>query len=142
MRVDHDGYGSTTLDIGSHPDFQTRHEVEQYALDEFVKRFKLPLPDLIKLDTQGGERAILSRSQTSLEHASVVFTEAWFLRGYGPETPLITEIIDILDRQNYQLVELGHRFYHEDHRLYSCDAYFFTKSLLDRIATKLPKESW
>lgn len=142
MSVHPNGYSSTTLDMGDHPDFQRREYVDQYRLDEYVERLGLPFPELMKLDTQGSELAILSESSRCLEHASLVFVETWFERGYGPETPLITDLYSHLARYGYQLAELGHLFYNETHCLYGCDAFFLKRALLEQVARMMPANKW
>jgi FkbM family methyltransferase len=142
MRLHPDGYSSTTLDMGSHPDYQESCEVTQYRLDEYVRTFKLPLPDILKLDTQGSERAILSQAGTCLTRAKIVFAETWFCRGYGPETPLLSELQQLLDKANYELVELGYRFYDNLHRLYGCDAFFLERTFAKDMAPLMPSGTW
>jgi FkbM family methyltransferase len=142
MCIKSDGYSSTILDVGDHPEFQVRHEVTQWCLDDFVEQHGLALPDFIKLDTQASEVLILSQAARCLDHASFVFAETWFDHGYGPGTPLITELSALLHRHEYQLVELGHMFYDENHRLYGCDAFYLKRSLLYEIAPMLPPDSW
>jgi len=142
MCVHPDGVSSTTLDMGGHPEYQTRRSVPQHTLDQYVHDHGLALPDLIKLDTQGAEAAILSRAERCLQQASVVFAETWFIRGYGPQTPLITELVAALDRHGFELVELGYRFYDGNHRLYGCDAFFLKRSFLERVAPSMPAGPW
>lgn len=142
MCIHQDGYSSTTLDMGAHPEYQTRATVPQYTLDTYVMDGHVPLPDLIKLDTQGAERAILSHSVQCLKHANLVFAETWFYRGYGPQTPVITELGELLELHEFYLAELGYRFYDANHRLYGCDAFFLKRSLLDQVATKMPHGPW
>jgi len=137
-----DGYSSTTLDMGSSPDYQGRCKVRQHRLDEYVEQAQLPLPDILKLDTQGSERAILSQASACLAHASLVFAETWLCRGYGPETPLLTELMELLGEGGYELVEFGYRFYDKCHRLYGCDAFFLKRALAARIAPVMPAGSW
>jgi hypothetical protein len=48
----------------------------------------------------------------------------------------------MLDEHDYELAELGHRFYDDTHRLYGCDAFFLKRSLLRRIASRLPQTHW
>jgi FkbM family methyltransferase len=139
MRILADGYGSSTLDF-EHPEYQQRQIAEQRKLDDFVAQFSLPLPDLIKLDVQGSELAILSQAQGCLNHAELVFAETWFVRDYGGRTPYITEIVELLGEYDYDLAELGHRFYDANHRLYACDAFFLKRSLRKRISPRLPQE--
>jgi FkbM family methyltransferase len=141
MRVHADGYSSTILDVGDNPEFRSE-TVCQYRMDEYVEEFALPLPDLIKLDTQGAERIILSHASRCLEYASVVFAETWLDRRYGPETPLLTEVRELLVGHAYELAEIGHRFYDGDHYLNSCDAFFLKRSLLKSIAPAMPTSSW
>lgn len=142
MRVHSEAFGSTTLEFGEHAEYETRLEVPQFTLDEFMQREGVPLPDILKLDTQGSEHAILSRASLSLEHARVVFAETWFTRGYGPQTPLITELTELLDGHDFQLVELGHRFYDDHHHLYGCDAFYLKRSFLAEVAPVLPDGTW
>ncbi|MGA2771778.1 MAG: FkbM family methyltransferase [Bryobacteraceae bacterium] len=142
MCIHPDGFSSTTLDMGEHPDYQTRQSVPQYTLDQYVADHGLPLPDLIKLDTQGAEWAILSHAERCLEQAALVFAETWFCRGYGPQTPLITELGDLLDRHEFQLAELGYQFYDGNHRLYGCDAFFLKRCFLERVAPAMPSGPW
>ena len=139
MQLHADGVSSTTLDMGEVPGFR-HHELDQRTLDDFVAQYSLPLPDLIKLDVQGSELAILSQAQRCLKHAELVFAETWLVRGYGKQTPYITELIELLDKYDYDLAELGHRFYDANHRLYGCDAFFLKRNLLKRIAARLPQE--
>jgi FkbM family methyltransferase len=142
MRVHEDAYSSTLLDVGAHPEYQHRCDVSEYTLDDYVEKFALPLPDLIKLDTQGSEGAILTNGRRCVEHAQLVFAETWFVRAYGPETPLITELRELLDAHDYELAELGNRFYDQDHRLYSCDAFFLKRSLLSEVRRLMPIGPW
>lgn len=142
MCVHPDGYGSTTLDLGAHPDYQTRMSVRQYTLDQYVHDYRLPPPDLIKIDTQGSELLILNHGALCLKQAALVFAETWFCRGYGPQTPLITELKDLLERHEFVLAELGFRFYHENHQLYGCDAFFLKRPFLEHVAAAMPSGPW
>ncbi len=142
MRVHADGYSSTILDMGAHPEYQQRHTVPQYRLDDYVRKFDLRVPDVIKLDVQGAEMAILKHAPQCLAHAQLVFAETWFERGYGPDTPLVTELRDFLETHGFVLAELGHRFYDQDHRLYGCDAFFLKRPFLEGLRGSLPAGPW
>ncbi len=137
MSLKADGVSSTVFDMGDHPDFAQRQQVLQWRLDDFVERYSLPLPNLIKIDAQAAEFLILSHASRCLANASLVLAETWFDRGYGPGTPLITEISALLDLHAYQLVEIGHLFYDDNHRLYGCDAIYLKRDLLARFAPVL-----
>jgi FkbM family methyltransferase len=142
MTVHRDGWGSTLLDAQANPEYPYKREVTQYTLDDYVEEFALPLPDLIKLDTQGSERAILAHGQHCVEHARIVFAEAWFERGYGPETPLITELYELLRAYDYGLAELGGQLYDQEHVLYNVDALFLKRPLLRELRPFMPAGPW
>ena len=142
MTVHRDGWGSTLLDAQGDPDYLYKREVPQYTLDDYVEKFALPLPDLIKLDTQGSERTILAHGRQCVEHAQLVFAETWFVRGYGPETPLITELYELLRAYDYGLAEIGGGVYDQEHGLYGCDAIFMKRSLLRELRPLMPTGPW
>ena len=142
MRIHEDGYSSTIMNMGEHPEYQQRHNVAGHRLDDFVADRSLPLPDLVKLDVQGAEREILEHASRCLEHAQLVFAETWFVRGYGPDTPLLTELVTLLDKHGFDLAEIGHRFYDSGHRLYGCDAFFLKRTFLRDFAPSLPPTAW
>jgi hypothetical protein len=103
----------------------------------------LPRPDLIKLDTQGAELAILNHGELCLNQAALVFAETWLDRTeYGLQTPLITELKDLLERYGFVLAELGYRFYNEIHHFYCCDAFFLKRSFLEKVAPAMPPGPW
>src|SRR5687767_7622182 len=75
MRVHADGYSSTIFDMGSHPEYQTRQDVDQHTLDGYVQDRHLGSPDILKIDAQGAEGLILSQANTTLKTVSVLFLE-------------------------------------------------------------------
>src|SRR5215813_150309 len=68
MNVHADGYSSTILDMGPHPEFQARRLVDQYTLDGYIQDRRLRCPDILKIDTQGAERLILSQAKATLKN--------------------------------------------------------------------------
>jgi hypothetical protein len=93
---------------------------------------------VIKIDVQGAERLILTGGRQTMATAKVLFLETWLTRGYGPDTPLLTEMIDFLTPAGFTLVDLGEQFRDERHRVYSVDAVFFSDELLRRGISPLP----
>jgi len=142
MSVTPDGVGSTTLDVGVSEYFPTQLEVDEFTLDEYVAAAKLVPPDLLKLDVQGSEMAILSNAPRTLKNTSLIYAETWLQRAYGPDTPLLTELMDELARHGFKLAELLLGFYHPDHELYACDAIFASQAFLDQFASLMPKATW
>lgn len=129
----HDGFGSSILDRGQIPEVKERVRVPLYALDHFVRERGLPSPDVMKLDVQGAERLILTGGSQSLQTTKVLFLETWLTRGYGPDTPLLTEMIDFLGSAGLTLVELGEQFRDEHRRVYSVDAVFFSDKFISSL---------
>ncbi len=128
--VARDVYGSSVLDRGDVPEVQEEIQVPHHRLDDYAARLQLPAPDIIKIDCQGAELRILQGGQKALENASALLLETWLMRCYGPETPLVGDLLDLLQARSFTPVEIGERFYDDGHRLYSIDVFFATEQLL------------
>ena len=124
--VTQDGFGSSMLDRGDIPEVKQRVAMPRARLDDYIAEHTLPLPNVIKVDCQGAERMILDGGSAALEQADVVFLETWFKRGYGPDTPLLGEMVEYLKQRGFLLVETGEKFYGDRGELYSIDAFFFS----------------
>jgi len=130
MFVAQDGYGSSLNDRGDIPEVKARVSVPKRRLDQYVAEQRLPLPQIIKIDSQGAEGVILRGAGDLLKHVQLLFLECWLKRGYGPNTPLLTEITEWLAPIGFSPVEIGECFYDDWHRLYSLDVVFFAESFL------------
>lgn len=135
MFVAQDGWGSSLNDRGDIPEVKERVQVPIFRLDDYASQNGLAPPDVIKIDTQGSEAVILNGAVQALKSAGVLFLETWLVRAYGPNCPLLGEIIEQLRPLGFALVDFGERFYDEKHRLYSVDAQFLAESLLDRLSS-------
>jgi|ERR1035437_123363 FkbM family methyltransferase len=133
MFATHDAWGSSLLDRGEVPEVKERVIVPLHTLDVFVRENNLPLPHVIKLDVQGAERRILSGAQQTIRTADILFLETWLTRGYGPDTPLLTEMVDFLGSAGFALVELGEQFRDRRRRVYSVDAVFFSDRFMSSL---------
>lgn len=135
MLVDKTGFSSMLSSAPGKPAWWTkRSAVPMRRLDDLVEERGLPLPVLMKMDTQGGELRILRGAERSLERCELLLLETWLERQYGPETPLLTELAEWLAPRGFVLFDLGHRFWDpKTHRLYAIDAYFARPSLLERF---------
>ena len=91
MSILRDGYNSSMLEFGDPPELLRRIEVPRLGLDEYISVHGIPAPHVIKIDTQGGEEAILRGAPRSLESAGLLILETWLDRCYGPQTPLLGE---------------------------------------------------
>ena len=130
MFVAVDGFGSSLRDRGEIPEVKARVSVPKYRLDSYVAEKRLPPPDVIKIDSQGYEDVILKGAGDLLKGVKVLLLETWLQRGYGPNTPLLWEIMELLRAQGFSLVRFGECFFDDKHRLYSVDAFFFAESFL------------
>jgi hypothetical protein len=133
MFVAQDGFGSSLRDRGEIPEVKYKVSVAKRRLDEYVAEKGLPSPDIIKIDSQGAEDIILKGAGDLLNRVQILFLECWLVRGYGPGTPLLSEIIDLLSAKGFSLVEFGERFYNGKHRLYSVDGFFFADSFMEQL---------
>ena len=133
MFATHDAWGSSLLDRGEIPEVKERVVVPLHTLDEFVREHSLPLPQVIKLDVQGAERRILSGAQQTIRTADILFMETWLSHEYGPDTPLLTEMIEFLRPAGFTLVELGEQFHGDRFRLHSVDAVFFSDRFISSL---------
>jgi FkbM family methyltransferase len=70
------------------------------TLDKLIKHQSLPLPDVIKLDTQGSEIDIMEGAQKALDHATFVYIEC-SLVDYNKGAPQLTEMISYMKSRDF-----------------------------------------
>jgi FkbM family methyltransferase len=124
MQVFPDGFSSTSLDSGYRPEGSKTVEVETVTLDEIIARCQLPIPQVIKVDTQGGELQVLRGARHTLPQVDVLVLETWLTRGYGKSTPLLQELSDWLEEFNFFIWDLGDGWRDQDGTLVSQDVFF------------------
>lgn len=98
--------------------------IPMYRLDEYVKKYKLPLPELIKIDTQGSEMDIFLSAQTTLATTKAILIETWLTKDYGYHTPLLLDMIDFLAGFGFCLTDFGAEYRDESRQLHTRDALF------------------
>ena len=141
MGVDASGYGASTLVTETDATFTELAEIPMRRLDSLALELGLPRPELLKIDVQGGELAVLRGSGSLLDTVQLIQVETWFLRRYGRGTPLHHEISDYLNAKGFLLVALGDCYYGHVHELYAADAFFARADLLRQLAGRLPEDS-
>ena len=99
--------GSTALDLEHRPPQTRQVSVPMQTLDEVVQEFQLPLPQVIKMDTQGCELGILQGARRTLPRVDLLLLECWLTRAYGKPTPLMLEIAEWLRDMDFYLWDLG-----------------------------------
>ena len=140
MAITPDPRGSTTLDVGLAAGtvyFPQMIEIAQCTIDELVDSDIIPPAQLIKIDAQGSELAILrGGAKTIATYAEVLQLECWLYRNYGPNTPLLGEIIEFLDNLGFGILDLIEPERDESGKLYSLDAIFAKSSILAKASIR------
>lgn len=98
-------------------------------LDDYVRENALPLPDLIKADTQGSELDVLRGGQDCLSHARAVILEAPVVE-YNLGAPSMSDYLRFMDSANFVPVAIT-----EIHLMHAAlvqlDVAFLSKELFD-----------
>ena len=94
-------------------DFAVEREVamSSISLDSFLASEQAPLPDFLKLDTQGSELEILQGASRAVMHASLIEVEAEFIEMYEGQ-PLFKDILEFMTANGFELLYLNRVFGH------------------------------
>jgi FkbM family methyltransferase len=134
MLVTRDGYSSSFLAsapvLGQIAKVSTAVEVPVRLLDGLIRQYALPQPSLIKMDCQGYEACIIRGAPQAVRNADLLFLETWIERGYGPDTPLLSEITAMVGEMGFQLVGYGEHFHAPTEELYAVDAFYASPRLV------------
>lgn len=131
MSVFPSGVGSTTIAIEERPDV-VRVAVPVRALDAVVREFRLPTPQIIKMDVQGAELSVLKGARQLLPAVDVVLAECWLWRGYGENTPLLLEVASWLAGLGFCLWDLGDVYRDPNGILATIDCFFVNTRTMTR----------
>jgi FkbM family methyltransferase len=133
--------GSTALPLGSTPSDARHIEVDMLTIDYVVEEFKLPVPQVIKMDTQGCELSILKGATRSLPEVEVLLLECWLTRAYGESTPLLLEVADWLREFDFHLWDLGNAWRDPAGVLVAQDCLFLNaRSKVSRLQNEIVAE--
>lgn len=105
-------------------------EVETGIIDDFVADQKLDTIDILKMDVQGSELAVLKGAKKALEQnkISIIYTEVYFKPQYVDQ-PLFYDIATFLKSYGYELQDLYDPYYNSSQILWA-DALFVKNNLL------------
>ncbi|REJ56090.1 MAG: FkbM family methyltransferase [Microcystis wesenbergii TW10] len=115
---------SSALDLSDTGLDVTTATVAIATVDEMIASLSLPHPQVIKIDTQGYELSILKGAINTLPRVDILLLECWLYRGYGKNTPLLTEIIGWLQPLGFRLWDIGDTYRGEDDVLATLDCVF------------------
>jgi FkbM family methyltransferase len=133
--------GSTALPLGYTPPDARRVKVDMTTIDDVIEEFQLPVPQVIKMDTQGCELSILKGATRTLPQVDVLLLECWLTRGYGPTTPLLLEVADWLREFDFYLWDLGNPWRDPAGVLVAQDCLFLNaRSKVSRLQEELSAE--
>jgi FkbM family methyltransferase len=77
---------------------------DAFTLDTIVKIKKFPLPDLIKIDTQGCEKDIIEGAQICLRHASRLIVEMQH-ENYNEYAPHVYETLPYIESLGWKCID-------------------------------------
>ena len=103
-------------------------------LDTLVNQNSIPLPDLIKLDIQGGELDALTGATSCLTHCNALVTEVSLVR-YNKGAPLLADVLSWLAQRGLTCVDVCeiHRWKHDC--IFQMDLLFVRESLFARFCS-------
>ena len=111
-------------------DEQESINVQSYTLDQLIAAHQLPIPDFIKLDTQGSELDILLGAESTIDKVSVIHIECPIIE-YNTGAPNIQNYLDYFKSRNFIPVEVTEVHIGEN-TLLQIDILFVRKDIKDK----------
>ena len=118
-------------EISERYDSVTPLSLKSKMLDDFVREECLPLPDLIKIDTQGSELNILRGSRGILSSVKFVVLECPILE-YNLGAPDINQIIVFMENEGFKPYSIA-EFHKNKKILFQLDIIFVAETLIDLL---------
>jgi len=125
--------GSTALVIANNNPDVVQVPAEMWSLNDAMTELSLPNPQIIKMDTQGCELSILKGATKILDKVEVLLLESWLYRGYGVNTPLLSDIMDWLLTYNFRLWDIAGGFRNDEGVLGSIDCIFINVNAFEKL---------
>jgi FkbM family methyltransferase len=101
------------------------------TLDALVREKGLPLPDFLKIDTQGSEIDVMRGAPQCLAHASLVLLECPLMT-YNTGAPTIQDYLDFMKSQGFIPFEMTETHIMQD-RLVQTDLLFLRATVHERL---------
>jgi FkbM family methyltransferase len=99
--ISHRDDSSTFVDVGCDPSQQ--RSVEVLSLDDLLVRYKLPVPELVKIDAEGFDLKVLQGAKTLLGKTEVILLEASVLCPYENS---VAAAIQFMAGHGYRLIDI------------------------------------
>lgn len=103
------------------------HKLDTITLDELVKTNKFPLPDFLKIDTQGSELDIFQGAKETIANCAIIMCEMPVVE-YNINAPAFNEYIKALADMNFVPIGLNEAHYSKN-VLIQVDVIFMRKDL-------------
>ena len=107
------------------------------TLDSIIKRQNLPLPDFIKIDTQGSELDIFLGGSSAVESAKMIYMECPIIN-YNDSAPRIGEYISYMTSKDFIPVDIF-EIHRSEGVLLQIDIMFVKKLEHEKIFGRLDK---
>ena len=111
-------------------DEQESINVQSYTLDHIIDGHKLPIPDFIKIDTQGSELDILAGAESVIDKVSLIHVECPIIE-YNAGAPKMQDYLDYFKSKNFIPVEVTEVHVGED-TLLQIDILFVRKDIKEK----------
>lgn len=129
--IETSGFGSSLLT--THTPQDTIVRVPTRRLDAYAAERGIAQPQIIKADVQGAELMVLQGGLRTFAGADLLVLETHLVRGYGPDNPLLTELIAALEPLGFRLVRFGDVWRAATRAIASVDAFFMHDRLIARL---------
>jgi len=112
-------------------DNQSTISLDCFTLDELVSANNLPIPDFIKIDTQGSELDILSGADSFIDQVNLIYTECPILC-YNKGAPTIQDYIEYFKSKRFIPIDIFEIHKGED-TLIQVDIMFMKQSVKEQF---------
>lgn len=114
-----------------HYDNQDSQTMPCMTLESLVQTAEMPVPNFIKIDTQGSELDILKGAETILGQVDLIYIECPIIR-YNIGAPNIQEYLDYMRSQNFIPMDLL-EIHTSEQTLLQVDIMFINKNTKDKL---------
>ena len=105
--------------------------IETTTLDNLQKKHELPLPEFVKIDTQGSEIDILKGGEEVLKNCKIILLECPVI-SYNQGAPSFNYYIEYLNKINFLPLDIT-EVHHLDKVLVQVDIIFLKKEIFNKI---------